>query len=228
MIDGSRALNLFGGHVVDGAKDHAGAGQPGAIAGSDQLGQTEIGDLHPAATVEQDVLGLDVAVDDAGVMGVLQRIAQLRYHRQGLARTQPAGAQHLAQRRAFDQLHHQIAPFAGPADIVDRHQIGMIEPGQGQGLAFEPSGERRIAAQLGGQDFQGHRPVEPFLPRAIHRTHAALSDQGLNRQIGQDGGKLFGLRRSEPAGHGRGRDLGLIEQAFSVQAGKRIGRRGGR
>ena len=49
-----------------------------------QLRQAEVGDLHPALLVEQDVFGLDVAVDHAVVVGVLQGLADLRHDGQGL------------------------------------------------------------------------------------------------------------------------------------------------
>ena len=51
---------------------------------ADQLGQAEVGDLHPALLVQQDVLRLDVAVDDAVVVGVLEGLADLRHDGQGL------------------------------------------------------------------------------------------------------------------------------------------------
>ena len=49
-----------------------------------QLGEAEIGDLHSPAFVDQDVFGLDVAMDDAFVVGELQGVADLRHDRQGL------------------------------------------------------------------------------------------------------------------------------------------------
>ena len=62
---------------------------------AEQLGEAEVGDLHAAARVEQDVLGLDVAVHDALVVRVLQRVADLRHDRERLARRERARAQQL-------------------------------------------------------------------------------------------------------------------------------------
>ena len=51
---------------------------------AEQLGQPEVGDLHPAPLVDEDVLRLDVAMDDPLVVGELQGIANLRHDGQGL------------------------------------------------------------------------------------------------------------------------------------------------
>jgi len=48
-------------------------------------GQAEIRDLHPALLVQQHVLGLDVAVDDAFVVRKLERLADLRNDLEGFA-----------------------------------------------------------------------------------------------------------------------------------------------
>ena len=54
--------------------------------GANKLGDAKVGDLHPALLVEQDVLRLDVAVDDALLVRELQRLANLRHNGQRLLR----------------------------------------------------------------------------------------------------------------------------------------------
>src|SRR5262249_60804925 len=60
------AAGVLGGHVGGRAEDGAGARR--AVA-AEALGQSEVGDLGPAVGVEQDVGRLEVAVDDAGLVG---------------------------------------------------------------------------------------------------------------------------------------------------------------
>ena len=78
-----------------------------------QLGQAEVGDLHAAALVEQDVFRLDVAVDDAFVVGELQGLADLRHDRQRLLRRQLAGLHQLPQIHAVDVLHEEVVQRRG-------------------------------------------------------------------------------------------------------------------
>ncbi len=75
---------------------------------ADHLGDAEVGDLHPALFVEQDVFRLDVAVDDALVVGELERFADLRHDGQRLFRRQFPGLFDLAQVGAIHKFHEQV------------------------------------------------------------------------------------------------------------------------
>jgi hypothetical protein len=65
-----------------------------------QFGQAKVGDLYLSRAVEQDVFGLDVAMDDAAVVCVLEGIADLRNDGQGFLRLDTAAIQQLSQREA--------------------------------------------------------------------------------------------------------------------------------
>ena len=54
-----------------------------------ELGEAEVGDFHAAALVDENVLGLDIAMDDPFIVGKLQCVANLRHDRQGLAGIEP-------------------------------------------------------------------------------------------------------------------------------------------
>lgn len=67
------------------------------------LGQTEISDLHMAAIIDQNVLGLDVTVDHAGAMRGSQTIQRLRDHAQRLTHGECALGVHLMPQ--IDAMH---------------------------------------------------------------------------------------------------------------------------
>ena len=68
--------------VGDGAEQDAGAGGRGGGG----AGQAEVGDLDPAVVGEDDVLGLDVAVHDAGAVRGAERVEHRFEHGQRLPR----------------------------------------------------------------------------------------------------------------------------------------------
>ena len=78
-VIGRVAARLLGRHVLGRAEDHAGAGEPrAALVERAHLGDAEVEDLDevgsPLALDQVDVLGLEVAVDDAlGVRGAERR-----------------------------------------------------------------------------------------------------------------------------------------------------------
>src|SRR5262249_4285888 len=67
--------SLLGAHVPKRAQDVAGEGQ--AVVTLD-LGQAEVGDPETALGVEQQVRGLDVSVEDAPGVRVIERLGRLK------------------------------------------------------------------------------------------------------------------------------------------------------
>src|SRR5262245_54197309 len=98
MIDRQRPLDLFWRPVAVRAEYLACRGQRDVDwCSSEEPCQPEVGDLHAAATVQQDVLGLDIAVDDTLVVSVLQRIANLADDVERVARGERPVAKRLPQ-----------------------------------------------------------------------------------------------------------------------------------
>ena len=113
--------------------DLARAGQRAVLRlAAHQLRDAEVGDLDPALLVQQDVLRLDVAVDHAMVVGVLQGLADLRDDGQGLLGRQLAGVQQLAEVQAVDELHEEVVQTAltpGPSPERARGDLTALTPG---------------------------------------------------------------------------------------------------
>ena len=137
------------------------------------LGDAEVGDLDPAVFVEQQVLRLDVAMDDAVGVRVLQRLADRRHDGQRLLRSETPGLHRLAQVHAVDEFHEQVVKPAGLAEVMDRHDVRMAQLRERLGFAGESFGKCRVVAALGRQQLERHHTVErpsgaPGRPRPCH------------------------------------------------------------
>ena len=89
-------------------------------------------------------------MDDALVMRILKRFTDLRHDGQRLARLQLAVRQQVPQRHAVDELHQEVVKTIGLAEIVNGHDVRMVQTRQRARLAREPLGERWVLADLGG------------------------------------------------------------------------------
>ena len=186
---GSRVL--FRGHVVRRADSLLLVWR--AVA-PQHLGDAEVGDFHLAGLVEQQVFRLDVAVDDCMIVRVLQRVADWRHDGQGLFRLQPARAEELAQVHAVNILHQQVKQPVGLSEVVDRDNVRVTQFCERLGLASEAFGELRIFFPLGGEDLEGHEPVERFLPRLVNHPHAAAPQAGQDFELREMRRNLFQRR----------------------------------
>ena len=81
----------------------------------------------------------------------------------------------LGQAARIGKLHHQKRPAVMFADLVDLHDVGMMQPGDG--LAFERKRARACAesSDLGLQHLDGDDAIELFLPGLVNHAHAAAS-----------------------------------------------------
>ena len=137
--------------------------RPGEVAFrgavTDQLGQAEVGDLHDPVPAEQNVFRLDVAVDDARLVGVRQGVADL-------ARCWPGSStvtgrwRSRPQRPGRPQLHDEVERTCGLAEVVDGDDVRMIQPGHGTGLAGESLRKTRGGGDVGPDQLQRHVAVE--------------------------------------------------------------------
>ena len=101
------------------------------------LGQAEIHQTGPALVVDHDVRGLDVAVDDAAPVGVLQRIGHLGNQTGRLTRGRPTARQEVRQGQAPDEVADQIGQALMLANLVHRHDPRVAQLRDTAGLAQE-------------------------------------------------------------------------------------------
>lgn len=204
VVDAWVAAALFGRHVKGRAEQLTGRH---ALAGRvPRQRQAEVGDLDHGQVAgqadaggggdEEEVAGLDVAVDDAVAGGVGQCGRGLAGDGPGGAFVEPADAlEPPAEVLALEQFHDDVQPAAVPAVVEHRDDVGVVEPAEGDRLRLEPRGQRRVGQAVDVDDLDGHDAVELELAGAEDGAEAAGADHALDlvaRQVvrGQDTGAL--------------------------------------
>ena len=104
----------------------------------EQLGDSEVEQLHPPLAVDQDVRRLQVAVDDEPLVGVLHRRADVQEELEAALEVEPASGAELGDRRAVDVLHDQVR-IANLVDagVEDLRDVRMRERCQHAALGAE-------------------------------------------------------------------------------------------
>ena len=167
----------------------------------------EVGDLGPAGLVEQDVLGFDVPMHQPLGVGVGEPVADLKRHANGVRGLE---RQPLGERPARHPLHDQIAlARVRGAEVVNPDDVRVSEQAEGAGFPGKAGLEGRVGGQLGRQELDRNRTVEPHVARPEHPPHAAAADELLQHQTGRRRGRcvlLLGQQASGTQGQGRRRD----------------------
>ena len=99
-----------------------------SLSPSTLLGQAEVGDVRLALVVEQDVGRLEVAVEDAALVGVVDGPAASATSRAAARGSFCEAVEPLGEAAALDQLHAEVVLALVLADLVDRHDVGVVEP----------------------------------------------------------------------------------------------------
>ena len=157
------------------------------------FGESEVEDLGLAATGDENVGRLDVAVDDAFGVGGIERIGDLDGKVNNLLGRERAAANAHIQGHAFEQLHGDKTPTGVFADFIDGTNIGMIQGGGGASLALETLEGLWVMGQFIGQELEGHMAAELEILGFEDHTHPAaaqLADDavvrdGLADHVGQ-------------------------------------------
>ena len=189
-VDLPVAGRLLGAHEVRCPDRHAGGRQRSAGGRGQRLGDAEIRHDDPAAAaLEEDVVGLHVAVDDADGVGGAQGIRRLgqdapHFLRREAAPALEARRQRLAVHVGHDEVHDPVRPFA---DGVNRHDVGVGEPRRRFGFAEEPRPDAFLERQLRRQYLDCHAALQALVAGVIDDPHAAAPDLPLDGVAGPEG-----------------------------------------
>ena len=95
-------------------------------------------------------MGLDIPVNNAAAMGVLQAPWQICMEKCSVSRQlrTPFFSIYCLQRDAVDQLHDNVVDVAGGGDVVHADDIRMREHRDGLGLRLEAAAEFLVLAKI--------------------------------------------------------------------------------
>ncbi len=202
------AGRLLRAHVVRRAERQARLGEPRAPGLAHRQRDAEVGDQR-GAVLQQDVLGLDVAVDHALPVRVVQRARDLPgqphrlVNRELLLAVQPV-AQGLS-----PHVRHDVEQQAvRAARVVQREDVRVLEVGGDADLVEEPL-RADDGREVGPQDLHGDVALVAQVLAEIDRGHAALAQLPLDAVVlGEGRGQAVEVAHVVPrkigvAGEGR-------------------------
>jgi len=137
--------------------------------------------LPPLLAREQNVGGLDVAVNDALAVRVGQGARGLRNDMARLLGGEPSVDGHvLVQILALDELQRQQVRAVDLGEFVDGDDVLMVQAGSAACLAAEALDNLGPVGKIGLQDLERHGAAEVDIHGAVNRSHAAGGDIGLD------------------------------------------------
>ena len=184
------ALGLFGRHVGRRSQDIAGHRQRGLARLA--LGQAEVHDVRLVAGVEHDVARLQIAVDDAVLVGVMERVGHSGTQLGRLVIGEFSAGQPVLKRQSLDQVGDDIDDVAFKPHLVHADDVGVFKLGGGTCLAEKLLGLLAVKLSLAG-DLHRHGPIEPGVSGLPHGAEPAGA-QSLDQVEMADGPRALGAR----------------------------------
>ena len=200
----------------------------GAGPKREDLGAAPVHDVDLAEAADEDVAGLDVAVEDAAAVGEGDGVAGLEEDGeasvQALGVAGGPGGDELVEALAGEQLHREEEAALGiAAELVDRCDVGVVELAGDLGLTDEAVDEQVVAVGAVVQELGGDPSLQAAVEGDAHGPDAAGGDLGAEAQAvherGQDGVDERLGARVEAIGAADAADRGQRNVVFVVGHG---------
>ena len=116
---------------------------------------------------------------DAGRMCCGQAVGHACQELDNLSPRALRGLSPVPERAAVDELGDQILTAIELPDVVDRHDVRVVQRGCGLRFALKTAASSSVG-QVVGQKLDGDRPIQLRVERAVDDAHAARAEGGLN------------------------------------------------
>jgi len=170
----------FGREVCGRADERPGLGD---AIGAQQVCDAEVGELGARRTIrrrtggQQDVGGLDVAMDHAARVHDGESLGELAGDARDLGGREGAVSQACGERGSVDVFHDEVArPGTGEPGIVQRDEVRMRQCGEGGCFDAYPLVRVRCVVH-GRDDLDRDAPAQREVVRGVHSRHPARADE---------------------------------------------------
>ena len=168
------ASGLLGRHIGRSAQHRLRQRQAGI--GFENLGQSEVGQIRFARLIEQNIARFEVAVEDAALVGMVNRPGDLNHELDSGALSQGLGLELSRQVGPINQPHGKELPAVRLANLIDGSNVRVIQPGGRLCLGLEPLHHARTGQFARRNHLEGHLPVWTPLARAEDNPHPATGN----------------------------------------------------
>src|ERR1700719_2502156 len=148
----------------------------GCLSQVSDLAQAEIEDLRVPPLGNEDVCGLDVAMNDAFRVGGIQSIGNLNSEQEDDFRFQRSARDSVLESCSFQKLHGDEGPAGFLANVINGADVRMIQGGGSFGFTPAPAERMRIAGNIIRQELESHETVESRVLSLVDDTHPALAE----------------------------------------------------
>ncbi len=167
-------VHLLGRGVLDRAHENSGLGHGRGF----HVHDPEVHHLDLAFVIDQNVRGLNVAMNQAVPVGIIQPLTKLRNDLElaGQRHGRPAGNRFL-EALALDELHgdERLARGLAEIELVNGDDIGMFQAAARARLFGETLQQLRIREQIGIESLERHDAANAWVASLINCAHATLA-----------------------------------------------------